>query len=128
MNLPAAAPFCCSPCWRAEAGVVRRRRNRDWLSLRRYRPYVRSMPRPKPEEFDKKKVVAENRRARFDYAIEDKFEAGVAANGGQGERFGLRAGPIARRDSAGEGGGGWVVKTNNPPFRPGQPPKHEAQP
>ena len=26
--------------------------------------------------FDKKKVVAENRRARFDYFVEDRFEAG----------------------------------------------------
>ena len=34
------------------------------------------MPRLKPEEFDEKKVVAENRRARFDYAIE--YEAAVA--------------------------------------------------
>jgi len=33
------------------------------------------MARPKPETFDKQKTVAENRRARFDYAIEDKFEA-----------------------------------------------------
>ncbi|MGE3395313.1 MAG: SsrA-binding protein, partial [Sphingomonas sp.] len=30
------------------------------------------MPRPHHPEFDKTKVVAENRRARFDYAIEDK--------------------------------------------------------
>jgi SsrA-binding protein len=39
------------------------------------------MVRPRPEEFDKKKVVAENRRARFDYAIEDKYEAGIALTG-----------------------------------------------
>ena len=28
-------------------------------------------PAPAPQAFDKKKIVAENRRARFDYAIED---------------------------------------------------------
>ncbi|MEW6577371.1 MAG: SsrA-binding protein, partial [Pseudomonadota bacterium] len=36
------------------------------------------MARPKPETFQKAKVVAENRRARYDYHIEDKYEAGIA--------------------------------------------------
>ena len=31
------------------------------------------MARPRPATFDKKKIVAENRRARFDYFIEDVF-------------------------------------------------------
>ena len=31
------------------------------------------MARPKPEAFDKVKTVAENRRARYDFYIEDKF-------------------------------------------------------
>jgi SsrA-binding protein len=39
------------------------------------------MARPRPTEFDKKKIVAENRRARFDYAIEDKYEAGIVLTG-----------------------------------------------
>ena len=39
------------------------------------------MARPKPATFDKQKTVAENRRARFDYHIEDKFEAGIALQG-----------------------------------------------
>ena len=39
------------------------------------------MPRPRHPEFDKTKVVAENRRARFDYVIEDKLEAGIALTG-----------------------------------------------
>jgi len=29
------------------------------------------MARPRPEAFDKKKIVAENRRARFEYFLED---------------------------------------------------------
>ena len=36
------------------------------------------MPRPKPPTFDKVKTVAENRRARYDYAIDDIYEAGIA--------------------------------------------------
>ena len=39
------------------------------------------MARPKPSTFDKKKTVAENRRARFDYFIEETFEAGIALSG-----------------------------------------------
>ena len=39
------------------------------------------MARPKPSTFDKTKTVAENRRARFDYFIEDVFEAGIALSG-----------------------------------------------
>ena len=39
------------------------------------------MARPKPATFDKQKIVAENRRARFDYAIEQTFEAGIALTG-----------------------------------------------
>jgi SsrA-binding protein len=34
-----------------------------------------TMARPTPVAFDKKKIVAENRRARFDYHIEDVYEA-----------------------------------------------------
>ena len=39
------------------------------------------MAKPRPEEFDKQKVVAENRRARYDYFIEDKYEAGIILTG-----------------------------------------------
>ena len=35
------------------------------------------MAKPLPAPFDKVKVVAENRRARYDYYVEDKFEAGI---------------------------------------------------
>ena len=53
------------------------------------------MPRPKPETFDKKKVVAENRRARFDYAIEDKYEAGIALTGTEVKSLRFGEGSIA---------------------------------
>src|SRR5213592_1689073 len=39
------------------------------------------MAKPLPPPFDKQKVVAENRRARFDYFIEERFEAGVQLTG-----------------------------------------------
>nr|MCU0729581.1 SsrA-binding protein [Sphingopyxis sp.] len=39
------------------------------------------MARPHSAAFDKQKVVADNRRARFDYAIDEVFEAGIALTG-----------------------------------------------
>ena len=36
---------------------------------------------PSIVQFDKVKVVAENRRARYDYFLEDKFEAGIELRG-----------------------------------------------
>ena len=35
------------------------------------------MKKPDIKGFDKAKVVAENRRARFDYFVEERFEAGI---------------------------------------------------
>ncbi|HET9335541.1 MAG TPA: SsrA-binding protein, partial [Sphingomicrobium sp.] len=39
------------------------------------------MPRERPAPFDKAKVVAENRRARFDYFVEERLEAGLELRG-----------------------------------------------
>ena len=39
------------------------------------------MARPKPATFDKHRVAADNRRAKFDYHIEDTYEAGLALQG-----------------------------------------------
>ena len=39
------------------------------------------MAKPLPAPFDKQKVVAENRRARFDYFVEERFEAGIQLAG-----------------------------------------------
>ena len=39
------------------------------------------MAKALPQPFDKQKVVAENRRARFDYFVEDRFEAGIQLTG-----------------------------------------------
>jgi tmRNA-binding protein len=53
------------------------------------------MARPTPTQFDKKKTVAENRRARFDYFIEDKLEAGIALTGTEVKSLRFGEGSIA---------------------------------
>jgi SsrA-binding protein len=85
------------------------------------------MARPKPETFDKQKTVAENRRARFDYAVEDKFEAGIALQGTEVKA--LRAGEASIGESYAEVRGGevWLVNANIPEFSHGNRNNHEPK-
>ena len=85
------------------------------------------MARPKPETFDKQKTVAENRRARFDYAVEDKFEAGLMLQGTEVKA--LRAGEATIADSYAEVRGGevWLVNANIPEFSHGNRFNHEPK-
>ncbi len=53
------------------------------------------MARPRPTEFDKKKIVAENRKARFEYFIEDVYEAGIALQGTEVKALRFGEGSIA---------------------------------
>lgn len=85
------------------------------------------MARPKPETFDKQNTVAENRRARFDYAIEDKFEAGLMLQGTEVKA--LRAGQasIARSYAEVKGGEVWLINANIPEFSHGNRFNHEPK-
>ena len=58
-------------------------------------PYVRLMARPRPEPFDKKKVVAENRRARYDSVVEERLEAGIELRGTEVKALRVGEGSIA---------------------------------
>lgn len=85
------------------------------------------MARPKPETFDKQKTVAENRRARFDYHIEDKFEAGLALQGTEVKA--LRAGEASIAESYAElrGGEVWLINANIPEYSHGNQLNHEPR-
>ncbi|MGZ8361839.1 MAG: SsrA-binding protein, partial [Allosphingosinicella sp.] len=72
------------------------------------------MARPHHAEFDKKKVVAENRRARFDYAIEDKVEAGIALTGTEVKSLRFGEGSIAESYAEVKDGEVWLVNSNIP--------------
>ena len=87
----------------------------------------RPMARPKPETFDKKKTVAENRRARYDYFIEDKFEAGLMLTGTEVKS--LRAGEATIAESYAEvrDGAVWLVNANVPEFSHGNRFNHEPR-
>lgn len=85
------------------------------------------MARPKPVTFDKQKTVAENRRARFDYSIEDKFEAGIALQGTEVKA--LRAGEASIAESYAEilHGQVYLVNANIPEFSHGNRFNHEPR-
>jgi SsrA-binding protein len=85
------------------------------------------MPRPKPETFDKKKIVAENRRARFDYAIEDKYEAGIALTGTEVKSLRFGEGSIAESYAEVDEEEVWLVNANIPEFSHGNRFNHDPK-
>ena len=85
------------------------------------------MVRPRPEEFDKKKVVAENRRARFDYAIEDKYEAGIVLTGTEVKSLRFGEGSIAESYAEVKDEEVWLINANIPEFSHGNRFNHEPK-
>ena len=85
------------------------------------------MARPRPEEFDKKKIVAENRRARFDYAIEDKYEAGIVLTGTEVKSLRFGEGSIAESYAEVKDEEAWLINANIPEFSHGNRHNHEPK-
>ncbi len=85
------------------------------------------MARPRPETFDKVKTVAENRRARYDYAIEEKFETGIALTGTEVKSLRFGEGSIAESYAAVEEGELWLVNANIPEFSHGNRHNHDPK-
>jgi SsrA-binding protein len=74
------------------------------------------MAKPLPQPFDKQKVVAENRRARFDYFVEDRFEAGIQLAGTEVKSLRHGEGSIAESYAALEGEEVWLINTHIPEY------------
>ena len=83
--------------------------------------------RPKPATFDKVKTVAENRRARFDYFIEETVEAGIALSGTEVKSLRGGEGSIAEAYAEVRGGEAWLVNANVPEFSHGNRFNHEPK-
>ena len=82
------------------------------------------MARPVPKAFDKAKVVAENRRARFEYFIEDVFEAGIMLTGTEVKSLRFGEGSIAESYAEVKNGEVWLVNANVPEFSHGNRHNH----
>jgi len=85
------------------------------------------MARPKPATFDKQKIVAENRRAKFDYFLEDTYEAGIALSGTEVKSLRGGQGSIAESYAEIHGGEAWLVNANIPEFSHGNRFNHEPK-
>jgi len=85
------------------------------------------MARPKPATFDKTKTVAENRRVRFDYHVEEVFEAGIALSGTEVKSLRFGEGSIAESYAEIRDGEVWLVNANIPEFSHGNRFNHEPK-
>ena len=85
------------------------------------------MSKPLPSPFDKTKVVAENRRARFDYFVDDRFEAGIALTGTEVKALRLGEGSIAESYATVDGDEIWLINSHIPEYSHGNRLNHEPR-
>jgi SsrA-binding protein len=85
------------------------------------------MARPRHAEFDKVKTVAENRRARYDFYIEDKYEAGIMLTGTEVKSLRFGEGSIAESYAEVKSDGIWLINANIPEFSHGNRFNHEPK-
>jgi SsrA-binding protein len=85
------------------------------------------MAKAKTAEERNYKIVSENRRARYDYAIEDDIECGIMLEGSEVKS--LRAGKaqIAESYAAVEEGELWLVNSYLPPYEQAKTFQHEER-
>ncbi len=85
------------------------------------------MARPRPSAFNKVRTVAENRRARFDYSIEDVYEAGIVLRGTEVKSLRFGDGSITESYAEVNGEEIWLVNSNIPEFSHGNRFNHEPK-
>jgi SsrA-binding protein len=85
------------------------------------------VPKPLPPPFDKAKVVAENRRARFDYFVEDRVETGIALAGTEVKSLRFGEGSIAESYAAVEGEEVWLINSHIPEYSHGNRANHQPR-
>jgi SsrA-binding protein len=74
-----------------------------------------------------RKLIAENRRARFDYAIEDTLEAGIALVGTEVKSLRGGRANIAESYASAEGGELWLINATIPVYPPAGQFNHEPR-
>ncbi|HKL54912.1 MAG: SsrA-binding protein SmpB [Pseudomonadota bacterium] len=81
----------------------------------------------KPKENPNYKVVAENRRARFDYAIEDDLECGIILEGSEVKSLRLGGANIAESYATVDNGELWLVNSYVAPYEQAKTFQHEEK-
>ncbi|NJC06719.1 SsrA-binding protein [Sphingomonas kaistensis] len=82
---------------------------------------------PPSPEFDKQKVVADNRRVRFDYFVEERFEAGIALQGTEVKALRNGEGSIAESYATVEGEEVVLINSHIPEYKNGSWMNHEPR-
>ncbi|WP_260483959.1 SsrA-binding protein SmpB [Sphingomicrobium flavum] len=77
--------------------------------------------------FNKVKVVADNRKAHYDYAVEERFEAGIELKGTEVKALRVGEGSIKESYAAVEDGEVWLVNANIPQYSHGNRLNHEPR-
>ncbi len=85
------------------------------------------MAKPRPLEYDKQKIVAENRRARYDYYIDEKFEAGIMLTGTEVKSLRFGSGTIAESYAEVKDDEVWLINANIPEWSHGNRHNHEPK-
>ncbi|CUH49711.1 SsrA-binding protein SmpB [Ruegeria atlantica] len=73
------------------------------------------------------KVIAENRRARFDYAIEDDLECGIMLEGSEVKSLRVGGTNIAESYASVDDGELWLVNSYIAPYEQAKSFKHEER-
>ncbi len=79
------------------------------------------------KDTDNYKVVAENRRARYDYAIEDDIECGIVLEGSEVKSLRTGQSNIAESYATVEGAELWLVNSYIAPYEPARTWGHEER-
>ena len=74
-----------------------------------------------------RKVIAENRRARREYFIEDEYEAGLMLTGTEVKALREGQANIAEAYASPEAGGVWLINSNIPEYSAGNRENHEPK-
>ena len=77
--------------------------------------------------FDKAKIVADNRRAYYEYFVEEKFEAGIALVGTEVKSLRGGEGSIAESYAAVEGENVVLINANIPLYKDGGYVNHDPR-
>jgi SsrA-binding protein len=83
--------------------------------------------KPPVKEFDKAKIVAENRRARYEYFVEERFEAGIELKGTEVKSLRTGQGSIAESYATVEGDELWLINSHIPEYGAGSWMNHEPR-
>jgi SsrA-binding protein len=79
------------------------------------------------KEFDKAKIVAENRRARYEYFVEERFEAGIELRGTEVKALRTGEGSIAESYATVDGDEVFLINSSIPQYGSGGYVNHEPR-